>query len=649
MTPPLSPPSSDLFRLYDSSLNQLFPSEDSAPVTETQIKTHTHGEKRSRDEVSEESLETGPPTKKAKISNNKNRDPVNILFGRVSVLNFPRWRAPISNVFSYFSQNPSDWSSCRLTPKSWKALPILNIFFHLGQNLSDWRSCSLTCKSWKAINDRVHPLIVAIKMNQVETVKSLLQKGASVKLTVEDSYPTINVDCTPYICAKELNHEEIAVLLKDEDSEFSHRYIKNKLIAMCAQTNAYFHLEGHSFSGEGLGHFAHHEYLTVQLIHSLKFFFTQYTDSKYWDEEKTKKLVSWLEASSCLSCMSPEQLEKTQSRFKTEKGIFLSDTAIFNHMHWVNIVALDSWIATGNRGRGSEDTPGVKIYKMTQGFTFESLPTLFPKFSIEPKEVSLVAYLPMPRQISGSCSRTSLEAGILAAIFLLLMQMNENKVDQKTLEEEAKKIFKAWEKYDQISFSNQIMDEKQVGDYDPVMLSRASAVFTACDQTTERFFHFLLSRGITPWSDPDNKSKSPTDYALERHNTPFLNLVANRVKGKEAQDFLSKALAAKNYVVAETLFKNGVEIDGNDAYAPYQSPFWSMLIAKNIAGLEWLLEHGANPNQKNMNLLVTCRDENYKYPLNYIELTSCCISHNPEVAKVPVLLLKYGAKMCKFN
>jgi hypothetical protein len=501
-------------------------------------------------------------------------------------------------------------------------LPISTIFSELVKNLSDWKNCRLTSKRWKFICDEQHPLILAVKQNQVDVVEKLLQKGVSVKLQMP-SHLTKIVFCTPYTYAREHKYENLVTLLKDRDAGFSERYIKNKLMALQFQLDTEFNVENCTFKDDGLGHFLHHEYLTVRLTNSLKDFFSQFKSTGYWNEEKTKKLMTLLEKSTCLSCVSPEQSHEIQARLRTNQWIFLSDTAIFNHVHWINIVSVNSWLAIGNRGAGSHERPGVEVYKITDQFMFKHLQPLRWSDGIK-DEATLYSYLPLPLQLSGCCSQTSFESGVLAGIFLILLEDCGTHMDHKILEEEAQKIFSAWNHHDRVSGLKEIMNEEE-DCYDPDLLISILASFESCDRTAQDFWDFLLSRGIIPWH-----SVKCMDYALRRNNSFILNLIADSVDGQQSQQFLNKALLAKNYALAETLLKKGVELNGNEAYDSEISPFWTVFNYGDFEGIQWVLKHGADPNGNYYSSIK----ENKKHPLN------CSFYLTPNIE---TLLLQFGA------
>ncbi len=137
--------------------------------------------------------------------------------------------------------------SCSSYQVSVREKSIFKIFSYL--NISDWGNCCLVSESWKErlISDKYHPLLIAIRTNQADSVKTLLHKGASAKLCMNSSHLTEIVNCTPYIYAQEYNYHEIASLLKDSDGNFTENYIKNKRLTLQFELGG-FNLEGHAFS-----------------------------------------------------------------------------------------------------------------------------------------------------------------------------------------------------------------------------------------------------------------------------------------------------------------------------------------------------------------------------------------------------------------
>jgi hypothetical protein len=487
--------------------------------------------------------------------------------------------------------------------------PILEIFSYLP--ISGWRNCCLVSKSWKnrLFSDRHHPLLVAIRTNQVESVKTLLQKGASAKLCMDRSHLTEVVNCTPYIYAEECGYHEIAALLEKPDGNFSKHYIKNKLLALLFELRA-FNLEDCDFS-DGLGHFVHHQYLVKWMTDSLKQFLAQYK-SENWNPEKTEKLVSLLETSSCSSCHPEQPYDK--------ECFFLSDTSIFNHRHWINIVRMDSWVVVGNRGLGC-DVPGARFFKVKE-FAFDSISAIATYYA--KRATTLHEFdLQLSEQRSGSCAMMSFASGVMGALFLMII---EDSTDYVKVKEEVYSIFYAWRKESQISLLKQIITEDGEG-YHPSILIKALICFDACEQTAQYFLDFLLSKGIIPWKDGES-----LDYAFTRDNDVFLHLVAKNIKGKKAHSFLRRCLTWEKYSAAEILCKNGVPLN---AEGDCPSLFWEELRKANARGstydmtkLRWLLEHGANPNELDDQILIGI------HPLKW--------SSEPEVVS---LLMQYGSNI----
>ncbi len=423
--------------------------------------------------------------------------------------------------------------------------PILEIFSYL--NIADWGNCCLVSKPWKErlISDKCHPLLIAIRTNQVEAVKRLLQQGASAKLRMNRSHLTETVNCTPYIYAQECNYHEIASLLKDSDGNFTENYIKNKRLTLQFELGG-FNLEGHAFS-DGLDHFVHHQYLVKWMIDSLKQFLAEYK-SENWNSEKTQRLISLLETSSCTSCHTEQS--KADQYEKNKGSLFLSDTSVFDHRHWINIVLMDSpWIIVGNRGMGSI-IPGTRFIKPESPFhSFSAFVAIY-----YPESTTRYSFdLELPGQRSGSCAMTSFEAGIMGALFAMMIEDSTSSTRTRKAKGEAKSIFNAWRKESQISLLKQIIVEDGEG-YDPSALTQALGRFDACEQTAQCFCDFLLSKGIIPWKDG-----LALGYAF-RKNDAFLHLVAKNIKGEEAHSFLKNCLNLGKYSVAEGLYKNRIPL-----------------------------------------------------------------------------------------
>jgi hypothetical protein len=514
------------------------------------------------------------------------------------------------------------------------ALLISKIFSHL--NLSDWEKCCLVSKSWKnrLFSDRHHPLLVAVRTNQIKVVEELLQKGACAKLRMDRSHFTETVNCTPYIYAKASNDHEIANLLKSSDGSFSKNYIKNKLLTLQFELRS-FNLEGYDFN-DGLEHFVHHDYLEPWITHSLKQFLDKYKNEN-WNPEKTQKLIALLEASFCLSC-HPEPIEEYQIRIKNKESFFLSDTSMFDHHHWISIALINhSWLVLGDRGMGSHAAPGVKIFKITPEFSWDSLSSSMKTFDLKLPARSFL--LTLPGQRSGSCAMTSLEAAVIGAIFLLMIEGIEDSVTKIAQDahtqaaKEAENIFYAWRKERQIALLEQIMAEDGAG-YDPSVFTRAFAHFDTCEQTARCFWNFLISKGMSPWESTPDANCAITLALQEEKNDIFLRLVAENITGKEAHRLLKRCLCWEKYSAAEILCKNGTPLNGNgdDCHSLFWDELESACVDYDVTNLQWVLEHGANPNE-----LKDRKPDVGIHPLTWI-----LKSHSPNI-QARDLLIKYGS------
>jgi Domain of unknown function (DUF4116) len=204
-----------------------------------------------------------------------------------------------------------------------------------------------------------------------------------------------------------------------------------------------------------------------------------------------------------LSCVKPDVLKDNQ--------LFVLSALVNDNKHWVNFIVLKPYVAIGNRGANCGQFPGVKIYKKDSG----RLTDLF--YNDESgSDSSRVAYLPQPEQLTGSCSRKSLEAALLGSIFLLLYKENPT-VDQDILVREAQMIFQAWDESDQVLSLNQIMD-KGIEHYQTSLLSRIFSIYTSCPKTLEKFYSLLGSKGKIDWTSCDSRRWRPCDYAVAREN-----------------------------------------------------------------------------------------------------------------------------------
>ncbi len=321
--------------------------------------------------------------------------------------------------------------------------PFPHIFSYL-HDPSDWNACSLTSKDWQRINEQERPLtqlVNAIKNNQFELLRNILSRGVSVHFRIGGTKLCPNVSYTPLLCAQDYGASpEMIALLKQRDGGFTEQFLKHKLLALCYDVDPRFTINGCAFRGAGLDHFSHHHHLLPYLIDSVRSFFAQFKGLPYWDEKKTERLLSALQLIPCASCSREESLGKIDQAIKNKELAIFSET-VDEHGHWVTFAALAPLIAIGNRGRGAGDNSGAQIYRITEEFTSQDIGSLF-DVKGNPKlcHASYVHTIHQTKQQTGSCSRYSFEAGLLAGIFLLVQDGQE-----------ALNIFKQWWEFDMVN------------------------------------------------------------------------------------------------------------------------------------------------------------------------------------------------------
>ena len=161
--------------------------------------------------------------------------------------------------------------------------------------------------------------------------------------------------------------------------------------------------------------------------------------------------------------------------------------------------------------------PGVRFYQLT-----DEMKTLSIRELIDFCEtIKHTEYLPLSRQWSGSCSRTSPEAAFLGALYFIL-QKKYPLLGSDDLAEKGKGIWKGWFKFDAIRGLKTIMKRDMGMRYDPNLLIRILAVFQDCSETAAEFSRFLKERKQIDWSvlneTADTSGRIPAQYVIQRDN-----------------------------------------------------------------------------------------------------------------------------------
>jgi hypothetical protein len=416
----------------------------------------------------------------------------------------------------------------------------LEIFKYLFKP-SEWNACCLVSRSWQSLNKKLHSLIRAIENNQLDRIIALLAQGAPVRVKIDGTKLISITEDTPYLRAKDYNHEKIASVLKEKDGDFSETMIRNKLDCLRFEIACSFSVEGEAFQGEGLSHVIHHEYLLPDMIRSLRSYFEQLQDTESWDRKKSARVLATLEKypKSCLSCLTEDELKETSDSIDRNELLILSDSSIAKHRHWITFAIKKPYYGIGNRGYGCGEYSGAPIYKKDDDFKLNHLSALFdtttaPDF-----------YIRLPEQKTGSCSRTSVEAAILTSMFLLLRDAYEDEPTPQQISELkgiASCLFLGWRNYDQKSCLDRIMNDPSI-EYDQDLLVRYLAVFSGCLETAQKFYCFLLSRGSIRWGHIDSKGMSPYDCVIKNRNIIFFNQLLSGVIAQTSSGIISQAKA----------------------------------------------------------------------------------------------------------
>jgi len=402
----------------------------------------------------------------------------------------------------------SEELNCKQIETEWRSDCVkYKIFSNL--RISDWINCQLVSKEWRNATKNLHPLISIIKDKNSTLIKlkSIFEERACVKMQVKGTYLPPNVDYTPYLCAKDHSREDLANYLKEKEGRFSDKFIANRLLSLRFQFGSNFNIEGKLFEGCGLDHFTHHTYLMPELVNSLKLFFNNFQDSKFWTEKESEKLIKAFEANHCLSCNEVD--------FTDQNSLFITSALVRENKHWINFVISFPYIAIANRGAGCGNFSGIKVYKK-EFKEPKDLITIYDKDE-NGKDPSRLTYLKLNEQLAGSCSRTSLEAALLGAIFFILQKKHPAE-NQGFLIKEARIIFESWWRADHTLSLHQIM-KHDILDYDFSLLARVFAVYNACEKTSEEFYSFLNTKGGgVDWKAKDSDGKAFNDYVIDRKN-----------------------------------------------------------------------------------------------------------------------------------
>jgi hypothetical protein len=376
------------------------------------------------------------------------------------------------------------------------------IFLYLTKQ-EDWKACCLTSKTWEKINKSLRPLtqfVNAITNKDTNTIRQILNINNYdyLHLKISGSRYCPNVDQTPLIRAREYKlPESIIELLEKKDAGFTKKFLNWKLFSLRFDISPNLKIKECSFSGEGLDHFSHHNYLLPDLINSLKNFFNQLGDTPNWDKNTTSRLLKAIRSHPCTICPNEGILKKIEKVVKAGNLIIFSQS-VNEHKHWITFAMLGSFLILGNRGIGSHGKPGIQIYKISEQFTLQNLGSLFhPSIIPKPEHVNYVSHVALPKQKTGSCARLSLEAGILAGIFLLLNEKNDLLSNRSFKIEECLEIFNEWRQSDQERSIELIISKKNPPIEELLMLGH---IFANCDASAscdvsriDKIYQFLTS------------------------------------------------------------------------------------------------------------------------------------------------------------
>lgn len=349
-----------------------------------------------------------------------------------------------------------------------------------------WKNCSLVSKIWNQASQENHPFSIAIKNNLKERVIELLGRGCSPKMRIWGTkiVPAPIANYTPYFCAREHQAHEIADLLFKKEEGFSQRFIEMKLIALKFDLKGDYLVDGVKFEAAGLDHLLHHKYLIPNLHDSLNQFFQQNKEIKIgdlvWDLNCTKRLLKALNGDfpCCTVCPS-------KNKGRSEDQLFIySDTKKYGNTHWISVVFSKELIALGNRGLGSNKSPGTTIYKHQNTLhnphvmQTERLTELMNNFKESNKKLSFS----MPAHKSGSCSKSSLEAVLAGANYIILKEKYPHRVYDLEVELTAVSIFNQWLNFDCIHCLDHIMKTDHLMNYDILLLSHVLEIANGLDK-----------------------------------------------------------------------------------------------------------------------------------------------------------------------
>jgi hypothetical protein len=452
----------------------------------------------------------------------------------------------------------------RLDPVAYIQHP--DIISHLFRDMtkpSEFLACSRVSKLWRRVNTERNRnvFIQAIKRDNLGVVVELLGEGLSPKFRIAGTKFVACAEDTPYLYAKSLRREKIAAAIKEKEGTFSEEYVKKKLDCLHFDlANFPLWVQGQRFQQyetRGVGHEFHHEYLLSDLIDSLKAFFAQRPDCAYWNQAKSKELISALERSKeiCPSCETKQFLGKTVA---CNELVIFSDTSAFNHTHWFGFAVKNFYHAVGNRGYLSEKYPGARVYKSVvrcDGFKRFSHEFLQCVSQQDPSQAAL--YLESPTQRSPSCSKKSLEGVTLGAIGVILCDEYNPKtpIEFKQLHDVALSIFDKSVQFAQERSLNRIMKDTQIA-HDQDLYVRFLTSIKTTSEVAVNFYHFLSSLGPIPWFGVDKGYKIPCDYVPKtasdsaRRDYFCFDQLLDKVSTKAKEQFNPKDFLFWNQVAA---------------------------------------------------------------------------------------------------
>ncbi len=367
-------------------------------------------------------------------------------------------------------------------------------------------------------------LIAIEQLKNCSAVSKLWRDRAmqiSLNVRVQGSRRIPTSEYTPYLYALEYERDDLTAFILKWEAGFTKRFLSMKCDVLHRYEITGKYQVDQVLFGPSVDHATHHSYLIPSLCDSLERFFQEFKGERYWDDACTQELLETVRGALCTSCSTDfEKLTLRELREQYKGKLFFisdSESKVCDRRHWISFVFSDELIAIGNRGLGSGIWSGVCVYRFSEEMESCSVSQFIDRFQrVRPEE-----HLPMSKQWSGSCSRSSFEATTLGAAFLIFKKKCSFLCSSEVIAR-ARAMVNEWIKDDRIEGITEIIKTDQEMQYDPKLLIRVLAVFQDCPKAAERFHHFLRNEKQVDWTSlnetMDTENRLPGEYVVNRDN-----------------------------------------------------------------------------------------------------------------------------------